>query len=373
MKIKNINLSFFILAGLIALSFAFYVRAENTSDGTKSIFLDSDGDELSDSEEKVYGTNPTNSDTDGDGYSDGAEVRSGYDPLKKAPGDKLPGFTGTTTTISDTNNSPDGSAVLGDTSEKNLTTDIAQKITALTEKSTTDNSPVSLDDVQTLVDQSLSSNTISEDDLPAINKADINIKEQNYENLSAEKAAAKRKEDFLNYITAITYIFSSNQSKPITSLSDAPGMITGIITEITTAITSQSASGLADLVTSQQKILEQLKTVEVPEDLVDIHIKALRFALYSQQLVGLLQVKADDPMGSIANLSKIQGFITVFSDFTTQVESKLSEYGLTYDETVQEKLESYGIDAPENLNELESLLKVDTTNSTSAVTTTTNP
>jgi hypothetical protein len=41
---------------------------------------DSDNDNLSDSLEAYYGTNPSNPDTDGDGYKDGDEVKSGYNP-----------------------------------------------------------------------------------------------------------------------------------------------------------------------------------------------------------------------------------------------------------------------------------------------------
>lgn len=43
--------------------------------------LDSDGDGLTDEEERRLGTNPLNPDTDGDGYPDGLEVALGSDPL----------------------------------------------------------------------------------------------------------------------------------------------------------------------------------------------------------------------------------------------------------------------------------------------------
>jgi hypothetical protein len=53
--------------------------------GTNPNSPDSDNDGLTDREEvKVYGTNPLNADTDGDGYTDGAEVKGGYNP--KGPG-----------------------------------------------------------------------------------------------------------------------------------------------------------------------------------------------------------------------------------------------------------------------------------------------
>jgi hypothetical protein len=46
---------------------------------------DSDGDGLTDAEEKILGTDPTNPDTDGDGISDGVEVKVGRNPLVSEP------------------------------------------------------------------------------------------------------------------------------------------------------------------------------------------------------------------------------------------------------------------------------------------------
>lgn len=51
---------------------------------------DTDGDGLSNADEKVWGTSPTNPDTDGDGFKDGEEVRNGHNPSIAAPNDLLP-------------------------------------------------------------------------------------------------------------------------------------------------------------------------------------------------------------------------------------------------------------------------------------------
>lgn len=49
--------------------------------GTSVAKPDTDGDGLGDREEvKVYDTDPKKADTDGDGYDDGAEVKNGYNP-----------------------------------------------------------------------------------------------------------------------------------------------------------------------------------------------------------------------------------------------------------------------------------------------------
>ncbi len=54
---------------------------EERKAGTNSNVIDTDNDGLSDYEEvKVYHTDPLNADTDGDSYLDGAEVKGGYNP-----------------------------------------------------------------------------------------------------------------------------------------------------------------------------------------------------------------------------------------------------------------------------------------------------
>ena len=349
MKIKNINSTFLVLGCLIILSFAFYVGAEDTANTTSSIFLDSDQDGLTNEEEKMYGTDPQKSDTDGDGYSDGAEVRAGYDPLKPAPGDKI---------IPDTVTSKATSAdeVLGDSTQKNLTLDMAERLSQLT---TASDSPPTLEDVQTMIDQTIAgSANLSEITLPEIKREDLKIKSQaSYANLSTEKAAQKIKEDAINYLTALIYILSSNSPEPITSLSDAPKVIQNIQNIIISAISSRNTAGIEKLAESQAKIIEQLKTLEVPENLVDLHLKALNLALYSQQLATTLEPKDDDPLGDISSLAKVSALLSAFSDFTIEAQNKFSEYGLTYDATVQEKLESYGISAPESLEEIGKLLE----------------
>jgi hypothetical protein len=56
--------------------------------------LDSDGDGLSDDEERRLGTDPLNPDTDGDGYPDGLEIALGSDPLdaRSIPDIRPPGL-----------------------------------------------------------------------------------------------------------------------------------------------------------------------------------------------------------------------------------------------------------------------------------------
>lgn len=359
MKLKNLNLSLSILVGLMFLSFAFFVVAQEGNSSGNNVFLDSDQDNLTDAEEKTYGTDPYKKDTDGDGYSDGAEVAAGYNPLIPAPGDK----------ITDTVSAASSGTVLGQSTssdEENLTEKMAQKISVLTTQ-TGEDQELSMEDIQSMINDALSS-SFTDDDLPEIKKEDIKILEQNYKG-TEDEITAQKKEDFINYITAVFYILSSNSPKPLTSSSNFSSVISDMVSKITGAISSQDSSALSDLSKSGEKIFSQLKEVSVPEDLVELHIKALRYAQYSEQLEESIDSNPDDPIKSIANLSKIRAFIGSSISFSTEATEKFAQYGVTYDDSVKEKLKSLGIDPPDisdsDLNSILSAISGSTDSETS--------
>lgn len=336
MKIKNVNISVFVLAILVVLSFAFYSRAQNESNSLNNIFLDSDQDGLTDSEEKLYGTNSQNSDTDGDSYSDGAEVRSGYNPLKPAPGDKV--VLGS--------NSSDAQVVGTEISDNqiNLTEQVAQKISEIT-KNADEDETVSLDDITATVEDILGSQNQQEITLPEVTRDDIKIKKQSFKGMTDEEKLQQKKDDLVQYLVAIYYILSSNSPTPITSASNATAIFSSLASQITSAITLGNSSSLETLAQNSQKVVEQMKSVEVPEDLVDLHIKALRYALYAQEMKVNLDRSANDPIGDIAKLSKIQAFTGSLLEFSTQAEEKMNEYGVSYEEALS-GLKKSGINVP---------------------------
>lgn len=58
-----------------------FIVGENEYNLAKNIVIDTDGDGLTDEEEKIYGTDPKKIDSDGDGYNDWEEIQGGYNPL----------------------------------------------------------------------------------------------------------------------------------------------------------------------------------------------------------------------------------------------------------------------------------------------------
>lgn len=336
LEIKRVKLTLLVLAVLIILSYAFFSMAEENSQTQNNIFMDSDQDGLTDQEESLYGTDPRSADTDHDGYSDGAEVKSGYDPLKPSPGDKI--------IIS--SSGPSDANTDTAAAEKNLTKEVAQKVATLTSTSDTGDQTITMDQVKSLVDDTLNQ-TVSDSDLPTISPDEIKIKKQNYSNLSKDAANEKRKEDFTNYIVGVYYILASNAPKPINSSDTVSGLANGITQEIVSAIEKQDPSQLQGLSDFGTKALDQLKTVEVPEDVVDIHIKALRFAKYAIALKDALKPNEADPLATIAQFSKIESFLQELMGFSADVESKFSSYGLQLDDALEDKITSLGVEIPQ--------------------------
>ena len=337
-----------ILASLVFLSLVFRFSIENTLGTTNNIFLDSDQDGLTDAEERTYGTDPRNRDTDNDSYSDGAEIKAGYDPLKPAPGDRIINAENIQKIQNDTETE---GAVLGEnTEEKNLTQEMAEKLSEITAQTDPENQDVTLEEIQSLIDEALNTGQ-KEIELPEITQDDIQIKKQNYSGLSEEEAEERRKKDFSEYIIGVYYIFSSNSPKPITSFSDINKIMSSFTNEITYALDSKNSSSLDDLTQISEKSLEQLQAVEVPEELVELHIKAMRFAMYAQTLKSNIDSEADDPLEDIVRLSKIQVYVENLMSFSTEAAMKFEEYGMEYDDDTKEILKTYGLEFSEEDND----------------------
>jgi len=339
---------FFVLLVLIFSSCAVFAVAQD-KDASQNIFSDSDQDGLSDTEEMTYGTDPNNPDTDGDSYSDGVEVRGGYNPLKPAPGDKLVPETPSTEilAIEDSGNE-----------EKNLTQELAKKASLLSQNS--ENGEASLDSIQAMVTDLISSE-VDETTLPEISADEIKIKKQNYSNLSEEKAKEKRKEDFIDYAVSTFYILSSNSPIPITSSMDVSKTTKSLFKNLSSAAVSSNFSSFEKYSESGEKMLEQLKEVEVPEEMVETHKKGLQFAKYSITLQDLIKPNPKDPISELVNLTKAQGLLESLSGFLDEVEQKVSEYDLLEDsDLINEKIKATGINLPEIDNEalLEELEKL---------------
>ena len=191
-KIKHIKQFLLITICFFLAGFNYLTYAKADSKSTANGYVcdksnDSDCDGLTNAEEKLYGTNPNNADTDGDGYSDGVEVKSGYNPLKAAPGDKI-----------DTGKGASAGQSTVATNAPTLTDDYLQNLTAYI--SSKNGQSISTADINTFADEQLAKSMgdpVTSDTLPNIDQSQIKILKQDYSSLSdtdkKEKKAKKAK------------------------------------------------------------------------------------------------------------------------------------------------------------------------------------
>jgi len=339
MQKNKVTSSIFILFILIIFSCGFFAIAQEKN-STQNIFLDSDQDGLSDTEEKTYGTDPLKADTDGDSYSDGVEVKGGYDPLKPAPGDKI---------VPEEKNSVAATENISTSSTTNLTSKISRQVSTIASSSDPDQQEISLSEVEKMVSDSLAEEPLAPN-IAEVKKEDLKIKKQDYKKLSDEKRKEKIKEDGTDYMIGLFYVFSSNSPYPITSSDNLFSMQNPILEEISSAMLTRDSKKLEDLATSGEKMIEQMKAMEVPEDLAEMHLKAIRFAQFSTTLRQYLDPNSKDPIADLVNMSKIQGFLDTFLGFVSEMQTKMSEYNISYDDSVKDKLKDLGIDTTKVLD-----------------------
>ena len=295
----------------------FAVQAESST-SSKNIFVDSDQDNLSADEEKLYGTNPDKADTDGDGYSDGVEIESGYNPLMPAPGDRIiEGVEEKKQTASETNNN-----------EKNLTNEISQQISGVLSTIDSDNKEVTFDQINGAVEEALSSQS-SEVTLPEVDVKSIKIKKAPSSSLKEKERKSQERKDVLEYLTVMSYIVAENSPAQFSNEDELGGVLSNVSNQAILTLASGNKDFTNTLAERGQKILDESQKLEVPEAMLDIHIKALKMGLYAVSLKDQVNPGSDDPLGQIAVLSRLQGLLGVSAQFVSEVEGALKKYEIT--------------------------------------------
>lgn len=313
---------FFALLSIVSCALFVSASAEDVFAG-KNVFLDSDGDGLSNEEERLYGTDPFNKDTDGDGYSDGVEVKGGYDPLKKAPGDK----------IAVGGNAVESSASKGGVeSRENLTQKISTEVAKMVLEKGTNKSDVSLGDLDSAVSTALgSSENIV---LPTVSTDEIKVRAltKKEKKLSASERKKVEEEYIVEYLTSMAYIMANNSPSTFQTEDQLKIVSDDIVTQSSNALINGDFSYISDLSKNGERMLEQVREVEVPEAMVDMHLRALQMAKYAVSLkdeLVAMKNNTDDPLKNIATLSKIQGFLNFTTVFAGEFGAKLASHGVT--------------------------------------------
>ncbi len=315
-KTKIWNGSFFVFLFITVFSFGALVVA-NEQEAITTYFEDSDQDGLSAEEEKAFGTDPTNSDTDGDGYSDGVEVESGYDPLKPAPGDRIvPEETST-----DAKNTTDPNAV-------NLTDIASNELAALVEEKQGAQEELTAEDLNEAVAKVLESAN-EEVVLPEVDVDKIKIKELS-DKLDETEKKLRQKEDTLEYLTTVSYILLSNAPVPIRSENELTSFTEKSIASVMTGLMTGDFDALNSFNLRTETILEEIDSVEVPENMVGTHVKAKQIIGFMASLGDKLQSidAVSDPIGQMYELSKVQGGMMKVQEFVSETQGMMTDLGI---------------------------------------------
>ena len=322
MRIRNIRIAYFVFAILLVGSFAFYSVAEENSQSNQSVFDDFDQDGLSNDEEKIYGTDPKIADTDGDGYSDGAEVRTGYDPLRPSPGDKVVAdFTEKDKSASDT-------AI--ENVDKNITAEIAADISGVIKEGLSGKESFTIDELNSIVSDAVKEKTQETEKTDEQIKSEIKVKEQDYEKLPAEQRAEKEKADTLEYLTGASYILANNFPTAISSTDDVTKAGDELVKQVGVFANGFSNMSYFDsLQGNAENILNQMEEVAVPENMLDIHARGVKIAEQAIRIKSRVNNTDVDPAAQIVNLSQMSELIGMATELSNDISGALNGLGIS--------------------------------------------
>lgn len=310
---KKKKISIALSSFIIFISLSFFVAGEVQTAINKNIFGDTDQDGLSDSEETAYGTNASDPDSDNDGYSDGVEVKSGYDPLKPAPGDRI---------TSPLSNKNEGGQTEG------LTESVSEAISKFISSKEAGQS-VSINEINDLVSGSIGDKigpTINFDTLPKIDSATLKIKKQDYKDLSDEKRKEKLTEDKNKYISDILYLLFTNSPKVISSTGDFDAFKKEFQENLVSLSSDKpNYDYFRNFASKLDTGVKQAEEVEVPESFVEIHVKLLQLVNGYLTLRDPSLPKMEDPATRIIIMSRAKMLLELTGDFMKEVDAAFDQ------------------------------------------------
>ena len=328
-----------VFIGLLMVSFLVF-NFTKANDNKLNYFQDRDQDGLSDEEEKALGTDWQKADTDGDGYTDGVEISSGYNPLIPAPGDRI--------SDEDAKKISKTVQVAGIKKErKNLTQEFIAKLKARkgsaikSVREATKNGGV-VNDMEGLKQlqatsltekdiQELAKETVGDVDVEAeiekMDKIDIKVLPK-VTAKSERKKREKIKKEIEDYLAETGFIMVNSIPFSLNGQDDFADKINKFMTGIGDDIVSGS-----DLETkrSKSKLLEalgELKKVEVPYVLADVHKRMLLLLQYLGNQDEEIVFSKDDPIAMGVMIGRLQAVINEVQDTQRELDILLDKYGV---------------------------------------------
>jgi len=260
---------------------------------------DSDNDGLMDWQETIWKTDSCKPDSDGDGYFDGEEVISGYNPIKPAPNDELPG------------QDQINPRALPNNITQALAQELSKQITEGKMGLISDASdPLAINTSNRAVDaaiQEVISKAIQEFSLPNIPDEEIIISSDN-SIIAIEKYAQK----IVNAIDYWVKATSVDQNK----LYEAENEI------FYYAIKNNDFAEFHKYIKLYKELSKSIKQIPVPSDLKEIHKEQIGIFTILANIYQAIENIENDPLKASLALEQYENTI----ELTMQMIIKLSDY-----------------------------------------------
>jgi len=253
------------------------------------------------------------------------------DPLSSSADASLSALTDSTGAPIDPQTFTDLSS---DPNNPNLTNEMIGQLMQLTKnKATTDSSfadnpTYTSSDIAQMTQGALQTVDLTKN-MPDIKDSDINLlPEVSAKGGSADEIKAKQKTEIEKYLAQIAFVLASNSPFPVDQPQNLQSQLNTESSTIFSALSSGDTTKLSAYTAKAQEGIDQMKKIEVPYVLKDIHKSALQLALYSLSLKDSFTLNTADPMKSLAAVSSLQAVAQKATDLQTQLSKILSDYGI---------------------------------------------
>ncbi len=354
MKNNTKNNERIVFIGLLMVAFVLF-HFTGANENKMSYFQDRDQDGLSDEEEKSLGTDWQKADTDGDGYTDGVEIKGGFNPLIPAPGDRFD---------EKTEKEIDKKINNKKTLQKNLTQEFIQKlknkksvaletfkkasgetgiVTNLAEIQKLKSASLTEEDIKELTQEVLG-NTEIEKEIKTIKEAEIKVLPKIISKNNRKKKALIKKE-IEGYLAESGFIMINSLPFNINEGSEFNDKLNAFMLGISDDIVAGNATETKNSKNNLKKAFIELKKIEVPYVLKDIHLKTLSLIQYLLNQDERVVFNKNDPIAMGLMIGRLQAVISEMQDTQNLLDEILLKYnvGTEYNESNVESQKSENV------------------------------
>jgi hypothetical protein len=126
----------------------------------------------------------------------------------------------------------------------------------------------------------------------------------------------------------LSYLVANNSPIALKENGDLDLAASSMVGDIMSAFSTGNFSNLLKNKAKAEAFLNNIKEVEVPENMVSTHVKALQLALFSVGLAEAFGKIDNDPMGQISLLSQVQGLLGFATGLASDIQAEFKKLGI---------------------------------------------